>query len=65
AGWDEAAVLLDLDPQENAEPQGVKAQKAKAQKLSNAPKAYKGLLMPYNGKKVEKRFYKLGGASRW
>lgn len=65
AGWDEAAVLLDLDPQENAEPQGVKARKVKAQKLTGAPKAYKGLLMPYNGKKVERKFYKLGESSRW
>ena len=65
AGWDEAAVLLDLDPEENAEAQGVKARKVKAQKLTGAPKAYKGLLMPYNGKKVEKKFYKLGESSRW
>ncbi len=65
AGWKEAATLLDLDPQENAEPQGLKAHKAKAKKLTNAPKAYKGLLMPYNGKKVEKKFYKLGESSRW
>lgn len=55
SGWKEEAVLLDLDPQEEPEPQAVQAHKAKAQKLTNAPKAYKGLLMPYNGKKIEKQ----------
>lgn len=59
AGWDEASTLLDLDPQEDPEPQEVMARKAKAQKLTNAPKAYKGILMPYNGKKVKKKIYKL------
>lgn len=59
-GWGEEATLLDLDPQKDPEPQEVKAHKAKAQKLTNAPKAYKGLLMPYNGKKIEKKFCKLG-----
>ncbi len=64
-GWDEAATLLDLNPQDTPDPQGVKVHKAKAQKLTDAPKAYSGLLMPYNGKKVEKKFYKLGESSRW
>ncbi len=65
AGWAEAATLLDLDPQVDPAPQEVKAHKAKAQKLNVVPKAYKGLLMPYTGKKVEKKFYKLGESSRW
>lgn len=65
AGWDEDATLLDLDPQENAVPQGAKALKARAWKLTGAPKAYKGLLMPYSGKKVEKKFHKIGESSRW
>lgn len=56
AGWDEEGVLIDLDPQEpEPDPAAMKARKAKVQKLSVAPKVYKNRLMPYTGKKVERK----------
>lgn len=65
AEWPEEATLLDLDPQaEEAEPEAVKARKAKAQKLNKASKPNTGVLMPYTGKKIEKQFHKLGESRR-